>query len=297
MPPRISFRDFAYTETPTGTMVVIVTDIPCHLFIRWTILEPWIHSKPVLRRGMWLNDDVRFCFDVFSDCEQNEPGDTLTHTFTCGLANLNSNYWWYPWGYVEGEVSPSTGPIFKIVTPPVWPPPPEPVRYAWNRNKTTGGAIQPFEPGYKIAPTFQILEIPTKSVTFHLYSFGIGNIEVRVSLSLVDETGKPLDSMLVSQTYNLLDGVMYSDSDEDHKFYEHTLTLPWDYELNTQYALVILTIAGTPWWVRHFRLINWNGPIDWTEGNFVCLHATHPTYPEWTFIRFGDLCFEAWGTQ
>ncbi|GAJ08136.1 unnamed protein product, partial [marine sediment metagenome] len=66
MPPRISFRDFAYTETPTGTMVVIVTDIPCHLFIRWTVLEPWIHSKPVLRRGMWLNDDVRFCFDVFS---------------------------------------------------------------------------------------------------------------------------------------------------------------------------------------------------------------------------------------
>lgn len=297
MTVHISFRDMTTEVTPDGLLITIITDIPCHIFLRWSELQPWIHSKPVLRRGMWLNDDVRFCFDVYHDCEQIEPGDTLIHTFLCPLNTLDRDYWFYPWGLVNDTVSPSTGPILKIHTPPAWPPPPVPVRYAWSRRSSTGGSHQPFEPGYKIAPTFQILDIPTKSVTFHLYSSNIGNITVLVSLSLVDETGKPLDSLLVQQTYNLLDGELYMDGDPTYKVYIHTLTLPWDYELNTQYALVIQTIAGTPWWWRKFRRLNWDGPIDWTYVNFVCLHATHVTYPEWTFIPYGHICFESWGTQ
>jgi len=62
---------------------------------------------------MWLNDDVRFCFDVFTDIEQDEPGDTLQHTFTLSPCVTGFQFWYYLWGYVDGVLSPSTSAILE----------------------------------------------------------------------------------------------------------------------------------------------------------------------------------------
>ncbi|MBA7529784.1 hypothetical protein ES705_21983 [subsurface metagenome] len=297
MTVHISIRDMTTEVTPGGLLITIFTDIPCHIFIRWSELEPWIHSKPVLRRGMWLNDDVRFCFDVYQDCEQIEPGDTIIHTFLCPLNILDNDYWFYAWGMVNGTVSPSTGPILKIHTPPEWPPPPEPVRYAWSRVFSRTGTIRIVDAGYKHAPTFQITATPTKSHRFLLFSRNHDATVVLVSLSLVDVTGKPLDSMLAWQTIILSGGVFDDRSDPANPVYIHTVTIPFAYSPGTQYALVQDTQTGSAeWWLR-FRSSGWPGDMDPGEENHVTYHATHPLYPDWTAVSPGRSAYEGWGYQ
>ena len=111
--PHISFRETNHSTAETGNIVTCVTDIPSHIWLRWTILEPWIHRKPSYRRGIYLNDDVRFCFDVYNDVEQDEAGDTYIHTFTIAPCVTGRLFWYYLWGYVNGVLAPSTSPILK----------------------------------------------------------------------------------------------------------------------------------------------------------------------------------------
>ncbi|MBA7542626.1 hypothetical protein ES705_34950 [subsurface metagenome] len=297
MTEHISFRDITYELTPDGLLITIITDIPCHIFIRWSELQPWIHSKPVLRRGMWLNDDVRFCFDVYTDTEQNEDGDTLIHTFLVPSWMLDKDYWLYPWGMVDGNVSPSSGPIFHTLTPPSWPPPPEPVRYAWSRVFTRTGSLRYVDAGYKHAPTFQITPTPTTSVHFLLFSQNNDASVVRVSLSLVDDTGKPLDTYEVWQDIILTGGVFDPRSSPTYPVYIHTVALPYIYTPNTHYALVQETLVGQAQWWQRFRSTGWLGDMDAGEEHHVAYHATHLAYPDWTPVSPGRSAYEGWGYQ
>jgi len=293
MTPRISFRDFAYTETPTGTQVVIITDIPCHLFIRWTILEPWIHSKPVLRRGMWLNDDVRFCFDVFSDCEQNEPGDTIIHTFTCGLANLDSDYWWYPWGYVEGDVSPSTGPIFKIHTPPVWPAPPVYIRSFWWRQFTNLGVKTPYVAGTGLAQPFGTRDIATRNDRLFLFTANNDDCQVKVYISEVDAGNYPIGDPLVTQVINLEDGVLDRGDPPLYPVYLHTIPLPLDLTPYHRYAFCFVTLTTSATWWRQFRNLGWEGEKDEGGSDWYSTKRTIDGGITWSYSPPGVTCFEA----
>ena len=96
-----------------GVRIVVTTDVASHIFVRLSLKPPWIHKKPSLRRGLWLNDDVRFCFTVFEDNEQAEDGDTLTHTFWKPDWPACTTKWLYLWGKISGEVCQSTSPIFE----------------------------------------------------------------------------------------------------------------------------------------------------------------------------------------
>lgn len=112
-----SVRDVTFIPTAEGLYITVETDIPVHLFLRLTTRQPWVHKKPVLRRGMWLNDDVRFCFTVFEDNEQDEAGDTTMHTFWKTDWPPCTTKWFYFWGQVAAEVCLSTSPIFKYHMP------------------------------------------------------------------------------------------------------------------------------------------------------------------------------------
>jgi len=78
-----------------------------------TLQPPRIHKKPSYRRGLWIADDVRFCFTVFEDNEQTEAGDTTTHTFTKEPWPVCETRWFYFHGTVGGDSSPSTTPFFE----------------------------------------------------------------------------------------------------------------------------------------------------------------------------------------
>ncbi len=64
--------------------------------------------------------DARFCFVVYEDIEQEEAGDTFTHTFIWrGWEECQTRYFYF-WATSEGEKMLSTSPIFsKHFTPPL----------------------------------------------------------------------------------------------------------------------------------------------------------------------------------
>jgi len=105
-------HDLILTITPDGYIFTTITDVPCHLYCRITKEEPRIHKKPTLRRGTWLSDDVRFCFTVYHDNEQEEAGDTLTHTFIKEAWPICETRWFYFHGTIAGVPSVSTTAIF-----------------------------------------------------------------------------------------------------------------------------------------------------------------------------------------
>lgn len=152
MPPHISFQDVDYHPSITGVRIRTYTDVPCHLYCRVTTKEPWIHKKPSLRRGVQFAEDVRFCFTVFEDNEQFEPGDTLTHTFWKTAWPACTTKWFYFWGYVSGAVAPSTSPFFKYHNTGEAPVPPPEAMYQLN-------AIDPQFYGLAGGPAWNYLDV------------------------------------------------------------------------------------------------------------------------------------------
>jgi len=126
----ISVRDIDFHASTIGVRIRVTTDAPCHLWVRLSSQTPRIHKKPSLRRGVAFAEDVRFCFTVFEDNEQEEPGDTVDHTWWKPDWPVCTTKWLYVWGSRSGEVCVSTTAPFKYhndgVDPIEPPPPPEP---------------------------------------------------------------------------------------------------------------------------------------------------------------------------
>jgi len=147
-PPRWALLDFSYGYLDDGYTFTLTTDVPCHLFCRMTKEKPLTHPIPVLRRGTLLRTDVRFCFVVYEDNEQQEPGDTLTHTFIKDNWPICETRWCYFWGTIAGQTSPSETAIFKFHFPAPPPPPPPPrtktlAASTWSKSMSSTHALWP----------------------------------------------------------------------------------------------------------------------------------------------------------
>lgn len=107
-----------------GFTVTITTNAACHLYLRYSDVFPRIHRKSVLRRGLVMGWDARYCFVAYHHIEQNEENDTFTHTFTWpGWQNCETRYFYF-WGTMGGQDMVSDTPIFwlhYLVTPPAEP--------------------------------------------------------------------------------------------------------------------------------------------------------------------------------
>ncbi len=101
-----------YQDIADGYKIIFTTDNACHLYMRWTLIEPQMHRIPRYRRGIWLFDDKRFCFVAYHENEQEEEGDTLVHTFIKTEWPVCQTRYFYFVGTKNGEQSPSTSPIF-----------------------------------------------------------------------------------------------------------------------------------------------------------------------------------------
>ena len=86
---------------------------PCHLWMRWSTVEPQEHLIPVIVRGLPLKTDKRFCFVAYQDNEQTEGGDTYVHVFLKEPWPHCETRWFYFHGTMSAEYSPSTSAIFK----------------------------------------------------------------------------------------------------------------------------------------------------------------------------------------
>jgi len=118
--------DLQYEYLDDGFKLTATTDVPCHLFCRMTKTPPRKHVLPAFRRGIYLQGDIRFCFVVYEDNEQEEAGDTLTHTFLKPGWPICETRWFYFVGSQNGTTSVSETAIFKFhfPAPPPEPPPP-----------------------------------------------------------------------------------------------------------------------------------------------------------------------------
>jgi len=113
-----------------GFTVTITTNAACHLYLRYSGVFPRIHRKSVARRGLVMGWDARYCFVAYQHLEQDEAGDTFTHTFTWpGWENCNTRYFYF-WGTMGGQDMVSDTPIFWLHY--LWIPPPEPTIRDYN---------------------------------------------------------------------------------------------------------------------------------------------------------------------
>jgi len=109
-----SLRNLINTPTYDGFSVAAFTDVPCHLYCRITSQEPRIHKEASYRRGLWIADDVRFCFTVFEDIEQEEAGDTTEHHFIQEPWPVCYTKWFYLHGTIDALPCVSTSPYFAL---------------------------------------------------------------------------------------------------------------------------------------------------------------------------------------
>ncbi len=128
-PPPAPIKNFAildieYTPTATGLEIVVTTNVPCHLYCYWTAHEPQKHLIPILTRGIELHTQLKMCFVDWTENEQEEPLDTLTHTFIKEPWAECETRWLTFRAKVMNEWVKSVGPIFKKhrVAPPYGPP-------------------------------------------------------------------------------------------------------------------------------------------------------------------------------
>lgn len=109
-----SVRDYSYRYHCNGFTITVTTDIPCHLWMRWSLVPPQVHSQPVLRRGLRMHDDVYLCFVAYHDNEQEEAGDTLIHTFVKRPWPICDRRYFHFWGTIAGVVAKSTTAVFNL---------------------------------------------------------------------------------------------------------------------------------------------------------------------------------------
>lgn len=96
-----------------GYQIVVTTDVPCHLWMRWSTNPPQYHTVPSLRRGVYMHGNRYFCFTVYRDNEQEEAGDTLIHTFIKhNWPHCETRYFYFI-GERFGLPSPSNSPCFE----------------------------------------------------------------------------------------------------------------------------------------------------------------------------------------
>ena len=105
--------DWAQTLALDSVTIVAETNRACHLWLRYTLIEPEKHHNAIMRRGAPIGTHIDQCFVVGHDIEQNELGDTTTHTFAVPDWPVCQTRWFYLWGQQAGIDSPSLSPVFE----------------------------------------------------------------------------------------------------------------------------------------------------------------------------------------
>lgn len=92
--------------------VVNTTDVACHLWLYWTSQKMRVHKRALDDRGLLKLSDPDYCFWGWTRVEQNEPGDTYSHTFNFGPWEYCNWRWWVFRAQMAGQWSTSITCIF-----------------------------------------------------------------------------------------------------------------------------------------------------------------------------------------
>ncbi|KKM18704.1 hypothetical protein LCGC14_1663000 [marine sediment metagenome] len=112
---RFLILGYAHSWVDNTLNVATATDVPCHMFLRWTRVSMKVHMHEKTIRGLTVMGDPKYCFVEWLEVEQTEEGDTFNHSFSFPGWAEGEQRWWH-FRAVEGGVdSPSTTGIFTAI--------------------------------------------------------------------------------------------------------------------------------------------------------------------------------------
>lgn len=100
-------------SSPNTETIVITTNNPCHLWLSWTENKPIRHKDVRRLRGLETAWGAYWCLNALTMVEQQETGDTLTHTFVVTPWAHCTTRWFIFFGTVAGIKSPSVSAIYE----------------------------------------------------------------------------------------------------------------------------------------------------------------------------------------
>ncbi|KKM93053.1 hypothetical protein LCGC14_1212290 [marine sediment metagenome] len=109
---RFLITEYAHSWVGPTLHVALTTDVAAHLWLRHTNVIEKVHLREKIIRGLGVMGDPKYCFVEWSEVEQNEPGDTLNHTFTFNTWADGEQRWWHFRAWVGGSPSESNTNIF-----------------------------------------------------------------------------------------------------------------------------------------------------------------------------------------
>lgn len=227
--------DLTQASFTNGMCFRAQTDTPCHLTLYWTTTRPLRHRTTRTFRGETFPWGAYFCFTGYQLIEQEEPGDTLFHTFPLSALTPPPIVYCVLAGTVAGTPSPSRSPIFSITYPGLdvlynndwrsWPlGDPYPLFWDWYvvgtgwsrwHRETTGCLFAPINPlleaggtdrGTGLRQTRSALNLRSQHIEVYAWANGFANSNTRLSVR-TDGTGGwyKHDSLGVPSVWELLD--------------------------------------------------------------------------------------------
>jgi len=115
-PPALKFLviDYSYRCLELSISFVATTDVPCHLYLHLSNELPVLRRIPYKKRGADFFTSSVTCFVEAKLIEQNESGDTTTHTFTVPLIAYCQYIYFYLTGTQGSIPCTSISQIFSI---------------------------------------------------------------------------------------------------------------------------------------------------------------------------------------
>jgi len=106
--------DWTHEPLPTAYQVQVETDAVAHLYMRHTLIPPRKHPIERFRRGLAMPWNTYYCFVAWTETEQEEPGDSLEHTFIFYDWPVCETRYFYFIGTKRLYPTPSASPIFEL---------------------------------------------------------------------------------------------------------------------------------------------------------------------------------------
>ena len=112
--------EVSYLHFETSIVITCTTNNPCHLTLYYTDKPPVRHATSRVVRGLSLPWAAYWCFVAWNSVEQQEAGDTLTHTFEVPDWSYCQVKWFTFRGTVAEVLSPSVTALLKHHHPGVF---------------------------------------------------------------------------------------------------------------------------------------------------------------------------------
>ncbi|MBA7562263.1 hypothetical protein ES708_03913 [subsurface metagenome] len=270
--------EVSYLHKPTSIVITCRTNNPCHLTLYYTEKEPVRHATSLVKRGLAVPWGAYFCFVAWNSVEQQEAGDTLTHTFEVPDWSYRQVKWFTFRGTVAEVLSPSVTALLKHHHSGV--PPPQKFEFYDHPRPTYSNIYGPNRSGQTFTPTER--HLLTKVYVFiHRVTNTYPFLNVKIQEAPDDiPTGPVLSSG--STSWALIPVSPYED-------WVETEMTEFILEPGTKYAIIIHTsFVGQGilrWWYRAW---------DATYPRGIWIYSTD-SGNTWAKRSIHDFLFQEWG--